>query len=209
MAGLPAQARATAGWRRATRAWRALAREQRLAAGAALALLGAMALPWYSVTFSKVVERKLETDTVPKSALFVFSWVEAAVLLVSVGALALLFARAERRPFHLPGGDGVVLAAAGAWASLLIAWRFFDKPDLAQGVVGIAWGIWVALAAALTLAYAGMRLRAAHRPEPPLPARAAADPPAREVLPDERPHLDETAVLERDPREGPPAPPGG
>jgi hypothetical protein len=92
-----------------------------------------------------------------------------------------------------------VITAAGAWAALLIVWRFFDKPGLDGGVsVGLAWGIFVALAAAAGLAAAGNRLRAAHRPEPPLertrPAPASEGPVEFEI-PENRPHLDETQVM--------------
>jgi hypothetical protein len=121
------------------------------------------------------------------------------ILLVALGVLALLFARGERRAFHLPGGDGTVIAAAGVWASLLIVWRFFDKPELGRGVsVGLQWGIFVALVAAIALAAAGNRLRAARRPEPPLAqAPPPRDPgePVEVRIPDVRPHLEETRVM--------------
>jgi len=95
-----------------------------------------------------------------------------------VAVLFLLFARAERRAFHLPGGDGGVITAAGAWVAFLVVWRFFDRPDLGRGVaVGLQWGIFVALTAGIALAYAGVRIRAAQRPEPPL-ARAAEPHPS-------------------------------
>lgn len=207
----PVEAHAAAGWRRLTRAWCALARDQRLAAVAAFLLLATMLLPWYEETFSRVIEHRLQIETVPKTALFVLSWVEAAVLLVCLSVLALLFARAERRPFHLPGGDGLMLTLAGGWTTLLVVWRLFDRPDLGDGVsVGIAWGIFVALAAALLLGYAGLRVRAAHRPEPAMPGerrRPESRRDATTVLPDERPHLDRTQVLERGGDDGPAAPP--
>ncbi|MDX6580392.1 MAG: hypothetical protein QOJ47_1941, partial [Gaiellales bacterium] len=82
-----------------------------------------------------------------------------AILLVALAVLALLFARAERRDFHLPGGDGTVVMLAGAWAALLLVWRLFDKPGITtRGVaanVGVQWGIFFALAAAGFLTYAG------------------------------------------------------
>ena len=43
-----------------------------------------------------------------------FSFVEAGVLLLAGGVLALLFARAEGMRFHLPFGDGTVIAGAGS-----------------------------------------------------------------------------------------------
>src|ERR1044071_3191249 len=103
-------------------AWRALERERRLVALAALGLFLSMFLPWYSKTFFE----KGSGNHGPKpgeaslNAFQAFSWVEAAVLLVSAGVLAMLFARAERRDFQLPGGDGFAVMIAGAWTALLI-----------------------------------------------------------------------------------------
>ena len=167
-------------------AWGTLDRERRLAAIAAIALFVTMFLPWYQqnavVTAAKaqpLVSRNL-------NAFQVFSFVEAAVLLVAVAVLVLLYMRADGRRFQLPGGDGAVVLAAGGWSALLLILRLFDKPGITQhGVaanVGIQWGIFFALAAAGLLAYAGSRMRAGQRPEPPLLRRdrPPRDPPRAE-----------------------------
>jgi hypothetical protein len=106
------------------------------------------------------------------TALAVFSFVEAAVLLVAVAVLFLLWTRIQGKAFHLPGGDGFVISLAGGWAMALLVWRLFDKPDVdgAGATVGIQWGIFGAMVAAGALIAAGARVRAAHRPEPPNPA---------------------------------------
>jgi hypothetical protein len=180
---------------------RALPREQKLAGGAAIALFVSMFLPWYTKSF--FAQRTFVHDDV--NAFQVFSWVEAAVLLVAASVLWLLYARSQKRGFHLPGGDGTAIFLAGAWTALLIAWRMFDKPNL-EGDEGIQWGIFVALLAAGSLAWAGLRIRAAHRPEPPLPVATEIDerPPDRvprvERTPDRRPHTAPTQPL-RDPPE--------
>jgi hypothetical protein len=93
------------------------------------------------------------------STLGPFSWVELAIVLVGVGVLLLLRRRAQGRPFHLPFGDGLVIAAAGAWSGLLILIRLFDRP-LGQGML--------ALACAGLLFAAGIRERA-RRPMDDLP----------------------------------------
>jgi hypothetical protein len=78
----------------------------------------------------------------------------------------MLFARAERRTFQLPGGDGLIVMVAGGWTALLIFYRLLDKPGL-QGnqritaTVGVQWGIFIALLVALGLLYTGTRMRAA------------------------------------------------
>src|SRR5688500_9397357 len=65
-----------------------------------------------------------------------FSFVEVAEILVALGVLVLLFARAEGRRFHLPFGDGTVIAAAGIWAGVLIVIRLFDRP-LGQNLLAL------------------------------------------------------------------------
>ena len=152
---------------RIARAVRALDPDQRLAGLAALGLLAAMVLPWYTLQAVDPRTRQITTNSV--SAFGTFTFVEGAVLLVAAGVLALLFARGERRAFHLPGGDGTVVAVAGGWAAFLLFVRVLDRPDGGPYPVGITWGLFVAFALAGALAIAGLRMRAAHRPEPPLP----------------------------------------
>jgi hypothetical protein len=131
--------------RRAGRAFRLLNLEQRAAAVAALLLIVS--------TFGP------------------FSFVEAAEILIALGILALLFARAEGKRFHLPFGDGTAVAAAGIWAGLLIVVRVFDR-SLGQNLL--------ALACAAILFLAGARERA-KRPADDLPpehtTQVAAPPP--------------------------------
>jgi hypothetical protein len=155
---------------------RSLPPESRMTGGAAAALAFSLLLPWYQVSFFKGTDAV--TDS--RSALQVFTWVEAAILLVALAVLYLVWARAQRQAFHLPGGDGFVVSAAGAWALALIVWRLFDKPSVSQraATVGIQWGIFFALLAAAALVAAGARVRAAGRPEPPNPT---AEEPAWEV----------------------------
>ncbi|HKG02428.1 MAG TPA: hypothetical protein VKB03_04555 [Conexibacter sp.] len=176
------------------RAWRALTPDGRLAAIASAALFLSMFLPWYQVQ-----GRALEKSV---TAFGAFSFVEAAVLLVALAVLALLFARSEHATFHLPGGDGTAVMAAGAWIAVLLVWRLFDKPHVTAALVGVDWGIFFALAAAGALAYAGSRMRRAQQPSAPLvrerprtrprPVTEVPPPPApgttvTQVLPPERP----------------------
>jgi hypothetical protein len=154
---------------------RALAPEMRGAGIAAAALAASLILPWYQKSYVPPGTRTFVQDNL--SAFGVFSFVEAAVLLVALGVLYLVWARANERAFHLPGGDGTVLMAAGGWACLLLFWRLFDKPNVkdASATVGIQWGIFGAFVAAGALVAMGARVRAAHRPEPPNPV-AEEDP---------------------------------
>jgi hypothetical protein len=180
---------ARGGLGRIGRAWRSLAGEQRLAGVAALLLLLTLFLPWYQKSIYDPAIRDYADDTLTGfgSADFVM----ASIVLVGLGVIALLFARGEGRGFHLPGGDGTVIMAAGAWAALLIFYRVLDHPDVSGrgATIGIQWGVFVAFLAAAFLIYAGYRIRSADRPEPPLPldpptVRASRGPAPR---PDEPP----------------------
>jgi hypothetical protein len=134
-----------------------------------------------------------------------FTFVEAAIVLIGGAVLLLLRRRAEGREFHIPFGDGAVIAAAGAWAALLIVVRIFDRP-LGQGLL--------ALVCAALLFLAGVRERA-KRPADDLPPevaprRRAPDPDEDDVewtepVPDRSAYRDETLPL-RDPPAEPPEP---
>jgi hypothetical protein len=187
--------------------WGALDRDRRLAAIAAIALFATMFLPWYQQNAVVTARRAAPLVSRNLNAFQVFSFVEAAVLLVAAAVLFLLYARADGGRFQLPGGDGTVVLAAGLWSALLLMLRLFDKPGITQhGVaanVGVQWGIFFALAAAGLLAYAGSRMRAGQRPEPPLvrrspPRRPAPEPPEPRRPPGPpEPEAQETVVISR------------
>ena len=192
---------------RIVRDWRALSSEQRLAAIAAILLLLSMLLPWYQETGNAIVGGKLARIDESKSAFGVYSFVEAAIFVVVVGTIALLWARAERKAFHLPGGDGTVIMGAGLWVMFLIFYRQLDKPNgrkegMIQTSVGVQWGIFIAFLLGALLAYAGYRIRAAHVPEPvtdDAPPPAPDEAAKTEERPPDKPD-DGTTVAARQPR---------
>jgi hypothetical protein len=171
---------------RLARDWRALSADEHLAAGAAVALFVTMLLPWYQQNAVVNAPRTAPLQSRNLNAFQVFSFVEAAVLLVAVSVVYLLYARAERRNFRLPGSDGAVVMTAGLWTMALLVFRLFDKPGISShGIaanVGIQWGIFFALAAAALMVYAGSRMRAERHPEPPIqrvrPRRPPPPPPS-------------------------------
>jgi hypothetical protein len=162
-------------------AWSGVDRDQRFAGIAAAALLFTMFLPWYEKNAFDPQSKRFVTDTV--SAFGVISFIEAAIFLVAAGVLVLVFARGERRSFHLPGGDGTVILAAGLWAAALIFYRVFDRPEVSgqAGTVGIQWGFFAAFVAAGALAFAGQRIRVTARPEPASRADRESEPAASEA----------------------------
>jgi hypothetical protein len=125
-----------------------------------------------------------------------FSFVEVAEILIAVGVLALLGARAEGKRFHLPFGDGTVIAGAGIWAGLLIVVRLFDR-SLGQNLL--------ALACAAILFLAGARERA-KRPADDLPPEPAAPPAPKSPANDPNERRRATGRRRRDARREPSAP---
>jgi len=166
---------------------RTLPPELRNAGIAAAALVVTVFLPWYEKSFA-TRGGFIKTNL---NAFQAFSFIEVAVLLVALGVLFLVWARGQQKGFHLPGGDGTVIMAAGGWAVLLLVWRLFDKPSVSDpgATVGIQWGMFAALLAAGVLAATGARVRAAHRPEPPNPAAddVGWERPARPARPPREP----------------------
>jgi hypothetical protein len=115
-----------------------------------------------------------------------FSFVEAGIVLIGAAVLFLLRKRAQGREFHIPFGDGAIIAAAGTWAGFLIVIRLFDRP-LGQGLL--------ALVCAAILMLAGLRERA-KRPADDLPTERVPDePPAAEPVADRSVYRDETIRL--------------
>ncbi len=153
-------------------AWTELFAEQRLAAIAAIALILSLFLPWYQQTAYSAPAagqpQKLESSL---SAFQSWGFVEASILLVALAVLFLLFARAERRAFHLPFGDGIVIVAAGAWVMFLVFYRQIDKPSGSGSgpvstTIGVNWGIFIAFLLGALLAWSGWRIHSRQRPEP-------------------------------------------
>jgi hypothetical protein len=195
---------------RVAHAWRAMESEQRLAALAALALLVTMFFPWYGL---QSVNRSGGIYSHSINAFGDVSFVEAAIFLVAAGVATMLVARAEGREFQLPGGDGTIVMIAGGWAGLLIFFRVFSRPAGHGYPVGIEWGFFLAFVAAGSLAYAGWRMRAAERPEPPVTRprgprrREPLDVDAADLRPAPRRPRRSAPVPAREPGPYPPAPP--
>ena len=183
--------------------WRELFPEQRAAVLASAGIVLSMLLPWYQQKglITRPDGSAVELDD-SLNAFQAWGFVEASILLVAVAVIAICLARADRRAFHLPGGDGTVILAAGAWVMFLVFYRQLDRPtgnetgvlrpagSPAWSPVGVDWGIFVAFALGAVLAWCGWRMRARHRPEP----RRDGDDPR-------------TTVVEGDPESvaGPPA----
>ena len=147
-----------------------------------VALWITMFLPWYTQSPVGTLKKGERAVSSTLTAWGAFSWVEAAVLLICAGVVALMFARGERRGLHLPGGDGFMIMSAGGLAATLIVYGMFERPSVKGTGIAVTsgndWGIFFALFAAIWLTWTGRSMRSIHRAElavteepPPKPPR--------------------------------------
>jgi hypothetical protein len=126
----------------------------RLAAIGALVVAGSMLFPWYGVDFG---------PSLSKTGLDSFGLGQLA-LLITVGAALYLVARCGTG-YQLPRPlrQSSLLAAAGAWSAVLVAYLMLDKPDVlgTDTSIHLRYGIFVALGGALAILVGGLRLRRA------------------------------------------------
>jgi hypothetical protein len=140
-----------------TAAPRGLRPAERLCILGALVVAGSLILPWYDVAFTHI----------SRTALDKFGFVHVALLL-TVGSAVFLIARTTRGyVLPRPLSEGVILAIAGGWAAVLIAYLLLDRPEQLDGNtdVGLRLGGFVALGGAVALIVGGLRVRrdAQHR----------------------------------------------
>lgn len=174
--------------------WGALDHRQRRVAAAALLVLLTLVLPWYSEeTVTQNAPGSIVRSGGSVSGLAGMSFIEAALLVVIAGLLALLWGRGSGRRFALPFPDGTLTCAAAGWMGALIVYRLFARPhgtDTAteHTLIGLNWGIFVSLLAVGVLFVAGLDLRRHGRPSP-LPG----DPGPRS--PDRSPAVDPATIV--------------
>lgn len=154
--------------------WHGLSATQQRAGAAAIVLIGTLQAPWYTRTTTQLAASSSEAaNTLAQtkqdlSGFEAFSLVEAAVLLVAVAVISLIWARATKKQFSLPLRDGTVVAAAATWICFLVVYRIFDRTDSGTVsdvtmVTAIQWGIFVTLAGSLLLLVTGIDLRNTER----------------------------------------------
>jgi hypothetical protein len=138
---------------------------ERIAVIGAAVMVGSLFLPWY--------ESPISSDLV-LTGIGAFGWAEAALVLIA-GATTFL---------ALEGGGGYVpprplrewalFVVAGCWAALIVLYRIADRPRFTLAghdePYDLHYAIFVALAGALIIVIAGLRMRPrekAKRPQAP------------------------------------------
>jgi hypothetical protein len=141
---------ATPGWLRAVAGLRP---SERLAALGALSCAASTLLPWY----------RAPVDNLGKTAWGSFGFALLALMITVGSALALLLQSGRGRRPPTPLHEGTLLAAAGIWSGVIIAYLMLDRPTFVLGdfqqEYDLAYGVFVALASAALLTVAGLRIR--------------------------------------------------
>jgi hypothetical protein len=132
--------------------YRSLPPPARLAATAALLVPVSMLFPWYGIQFGPGLSQ---------TGFDSFGLGQLALLVTVAAALFLIVRCASGHELPRPLHEGSLLALAGVWSGLVVAYLMLDKPDDIQGHTNIhlRYGIFVALGCAVAIAIGGMRLR--------------------------------------------------
>lgn len=120
-----------------------------------VALFIFMLLPWYGVSADLGVGSVSDSA----SAWQAFSFIDILLFLVAVTAIALVVARATGNLPDLPQPPGLIVAAAGALAVVLILFRLLVVPDGGIDVEGVDFsrkiGVFLGLLAAAGITFGG------------------------------------------------------
>jgi protein-S-isoprenylcysteine O-methyltransferase Ste14 len=125
---------------------------ERMCVIGAVAVAASLLLPWYGIRFS---------GGLSVTGLDSFGFAHAALLLTVGSAVALIAHRLMGHTLPRPLERGTLVAVAGAWASLLVAYLMVDRPEELAGStsIGLRLGAFVAMGGALIVLGAGIRLR--------------------------------------------------
>jgi hypothetical protein len=144
---------------------RGLGGNERIAVIGAAVMVGSLALPWY--------QSPISNDLV-LTGIGAFGWAEGALVLIAAATVFLA----------LQGGGGYIpprplrewglFVAAGCWAAVIVLYRIADRPRFTLAghdePYDLHYAIFVALAGAVIIVIAGLRMRPRERakwPEAP------------------------------------------
>jgi hypothetical protein len=136
-----------------------------LAGGAALFI--SLFLPWYGI---EVVLAGGPPQRLDASAWEAFGVLDVVLLLLALVPAGLVYLQATDDSPTLPSTFSMLATLAGMLAVLLIAYRLLNQPG-PNDLVGVRWGAWIGLLAALTQAVGSWRsMRDEAMPGVPMPS---------------------------------------
>jgi hypothetical protein len=144
---------------------RGLGGNERIAVIGAAVMVGSLLLPWY--------ESPISNDLV-LTGIGAFGWAEAALVLIAAATTFLALQGGGGWVPPRPLREWALFVVAGCWAALIVLYRIADRPRFTLAghdePYNLHYAIFVALAGAVIIVMAGLRMRPrekAKRPQPP------------------------------------------
>jgi hypothetical protein len=144
---------------------RGLGGNERIAVIGAAVMVGSLVLPWY--------ESPISNDLV-LTGIGAFGWAEAALVLIAAATTILALQAGGGYVPPRPLREWALFVVAGCWSALIVLYRIADRPRFTLAghdePYDLHYAIFVALAGAVIIVMAGLRMRPqerAKRPQPP------------------------------------------
>jgi hypothetical protein len=129
--------------------------------GAAV-MVGSLLLPWYESPIS---------DDLVLTGFGAFGWAEAALILIAAATVFLALQGGGGYVPPRPLREWALFVAAGSWAAAIVLYRIADRPRFTLAghdePYDLHYAIFVALAGAVIIVMAGLRMRPRERAKRP------------------------------------------
>ena len=141
---------------------RGLGGNERIAVIGCAVMVGSMLLPWY--------ESPISNDLV-FTGIGAFGWAEATLVLIAAATTFLALQGGGGYVPPRPLREWALFVVAGSWAALIVLYRMVDRPNFTLAghdePYDLHYAIFVALAGALIIVMAGLRMRPRERAKRP------------------------------------------
>ena len=143
---------------------RGLGGNERIAVIGAAVMVGSLALPWY--------QSPISNDLV-LTGIGAFGWAEGALVLIAAATVFLALQGGGGYVPPRPLREWALFVLAGCWAALIVLYRIADRPRFTLAghdePYNLHYAIFVALAGAVLIVMAGLRMRPRERAKHPQP----------------------------------------
>lgn len=141
---------------------RGLGGNERIAVIGAAVMVGSLFLPWYESPIS---------DELVQTGFGAFGWAEGALILIAAATVFLALQGGGGYVPPRPLREWALFVAAGGWAGLIVLYRMADRPQFTfaghDEPYDLHYAIFVALAGAVIIVMAGLRMRPSERAKRP------------------------------------------